>query len=100
MIMTHDQPIVPRSNEDTKQILNRLRRVEGQVRGIQQMVEEDRYCVDILVQISAANSALKKVGLQVLEHHAKHCVVDAAQNGESDEVMDDLLKVIRQFSKT
>ncbi|NVS34496.1 copper-sensing transcriptional repressor CsoR, partial [Listeria monocytogenes] len=53
----------------------------------------------ILVQISAANKALKNVGLQVLEHHTAHCVVDAAKNGE-DDVMEDLLKAIRQFSKT
>ncbi|EAG7971424.1 TPA: copper-sensing transcriptional repressor CsoR [Listeria monocytogenes] len=97
--MKHDQPIVPRKEDETKLLQNRLRRIEGQIRGIAQMVEDDRYCIDILVQISAANKALKNVGLQVLEHHTAHCVVDAAKNGE-DDVMEDLLKAIRQFSKT
>ncbi|WP_239254433.1 metal-sensing transcriptional repressor [Listeria ilorinensis] len=98
--MVQDQPLVPRKQEETKLILNRLRRVEGQIRGIQQMVEEDRYCTDILVQISAANSALKKVGLQVLEHHTAHCVVKATEEGENQKVMDDLISAIRQFSKS
>ncbi|EMG27220.1 hypothetical protein X560_0161 [Listeria fleischmannii 1991] len=98
--MDMDKPIVPREAEETKQILNRLKRVEGQIRGIQQMVQDDRYCTDILVQISAANSALKKVGLEVLEHHTKHCVMDAASKGDGDAVIDDLVQTIRQFSKT
>ncbi len=58
--MKHDQPIVPRKEDETKLLQNRLRRIEGQIRGIAQMVEDDRYCTDILVQISAANKALKK----------------------------------------
>ncbi|WP_163654001.1 metal-sensing transcriptional repressor [Listeria sp. PSOL-1] len=94
-----ENPIIPRTKDETKQLLNRLKRVEGQIRGIQQMVEEDRYCTDILVQISAANSALKKVGLGVLEHHTKHCAVKASAENQ-EEVINDLLQAIRQFAKS
>ncbi len=59
-------------------LLPRLRRVEGQVRGIQRMVNEDVYCIDILTQIAAAESALKKVAVKLLEDHLSHCVADAA----------------------
>ena len=62
----HDEPIVPRTSEEKQSVINRLKRIEGQVRGIQRMVEEDRYCVDILVQISAINAALKKAGFPLL----------------------------------
>lgn len=63
--------------------LKRLRRIEGQVRGIQRMVEEDTYCIDVLTQVSAVTKALQTVGLGLLEDHVGHCVVDAAR--ESDE---------------
>lgn len=63
------------------------------------MVDEDRYCVDILVQISAIQSALKNVGFAVTERHIKHCVTDAIQNGEGDETIDELMSVLKQFSK-
>ncbi len=61
--------------------LKRLRRVEGQVRGVARMVEDDEYCIDILTQISAATSALESVALRLLEDHLKHCVVHAAAEG-------------------
>ncbi|WP_370890634.1 metal-sensitive transcriptional regulator [Janibacter sp. GXQ6167] len=63
--------------------LKRLRRIEGQVRGIERMVEEDKYCIDILTQVSAVTKALQAVSLGLLEDHVGHCVVDAAR--ESDE---------------
>ena len=63
--------------------LNRLKRIEGQVRGIQRMVDEDTYCIDILTQVAAATKALQAVSLGLLEDHVGHCVVDAAR--ESDE---------------
>jgi DNA-binding FrmR family transcriptional regulator len=66
--------------------LKRLRRIEGQVRGIQKMVEADTYCIDILTQVSAVNRALQAVSLGLLEDHVGHCVVDAAR--ESDEAAD------------
>jgi DNA-binding FrmR family transcriptional regulator len=61
--------------------LKRLRRIEGQVRGIQRMVEEDKYCIDILTQISAATKALQVVSLSLLDEHLSHCVVEAAKAG-------------------
>ncbi|MYL33700.1 metal-sensing transcriptional repressor [Pontibacillus yanchengensis] len=93
------KPVQPRTNDEKEQVLNRLKRIEGQVRGIQKMVEEDRYCVDVLVQISAINAALKKVGFTLMERHTNHCVADAIQKGEGEEAIDELMKVIQQFSK-
>jgi len=62
-------------------LLNRLRRVEGQVRGIARMVEQDTYCIDVLTQVSAASRALQSVALGLLDSHLSHCVVDAARTG-------------------
>ena len=59
------------------QLLRRLRRIEGQIRGIESMVEEDRYCIDVLTQIAAARAALDKVALGLLDDHAQHCVMGA-----------------------
>ncbi|HLR02229.1 MAG TPA: metal-sensitive transcriptional regulator [Virgibacillus sp.] len=95
----HDQPIVPRTDDEKQSVVNRLKRIEGQVRGIQKMVDEDRYCADILMQISAINAALKKVGFSVAERHAKHCVASAVESGEGDAAIDELLEVIKHFSR-
>ncbi|RYG73503.1 transcriptional regulator [Lentibacillus lipolyticus] len=95
----HDQPVTPRTQDEKDAVVNRLKRIEGQVRGIQKMVGEDRYCVDILVQISAINAALKKVGFSVAERHTKHCVSDAVQSGQGHEAIDELMEVLKQFSK-
>jgi CsoR family transcriptional regulator, copper-sensing transcriptional repressor len=64
--------------------LKRLRRIEGQVRGLQRMVEEEKYCIDILTQISAATKALQAVSLSLLDEHLSHCVVEAARAGGSE----------------
>jgi DNA-binding FrmR family transcriptional regulator len=66
---------------DKDSIQKRLRRVEGQVRGIQRMVDEDRYCIDILEQVSAATKALQAVALSLLDDHLSHCVSDAVRKG-------------------
>jgi DNA-binding FrmR family transcriptional regulator len=66
---------------DKDEVLKRLRRVEGQVRGLQRMVEEDAYCIDVLTQVSAATKALQAVALSLLEDHLGHCVADAAAQG-------------------
>lgn len=68
---------------DKKALLARLRRVEGQVRGLQRMVEADDYCIDILTQISAADKALKAVAVSLLEGHISHCVMEAGSDGEA-----------------
>ncbi|MBK4348946.1 metal-sensitive transcriptional regulator [Lacisediminihabitans changchengi] len=67
--------------DNKDQILKRLRRAEGQVRGIQRMVEEDTYCIDVLTQISAATKALETVALSLLDDHLSHCVAEAAAEG-------------------
>ena len=67
--------------DDKAAVLMRLRRVEGQVRGIQRMVEDDRYCIEVLGQIAAANRALQAVALELLEDHMAHCVADAVREG-------------------
>ena len=66
---------------DKDAVLKRLRRIEGQVRGLQRMVEEEKYCIDILTQISAATSALRAVALELLEDHLGHCVTHAIEAG-------------------
>jgi len=71
----------PGYSEEKDQVRKRLRRIEGQVRGIQRMVEDDRYCIDILGQVSAATSALQSVALLLLEEHLAHCVSDAVRAG-------------------
>lgn len=95
----HDHPSKPRTKDEKQAIVNRLKRIEGQVRGIQKMVEDDRYCMDILVQISAIQSALKQVGFTVTERHIKHCVSDAMKTGEGNETIDELMAVLKQVSK-
>jgi CsoR family transcriptional regulator, copper-sensing transcriptional repressor len=67
---------------DKAALLGRLRRIEGQIRGLQRMVDEDTYCIDVLTQISAAKSALQAVAVGLLEDHLAHCVVDAARQGD------------------
>jgi DNA-binding FrmR family transcriptional regulator len=66
-------------------LLKRLRRVEGQVRGLQRMVEADTYCIDVLTQVSAATRALQSVALELLDDHLQHCVADAVASGDSVE---------------
>ena len=67
---------------DKDEILARLRRIEGQVRGLQKMVDNDEYCIDILTQITAASKALKKVGVGLLDEHMRHCVVNQSEQGK------------------
>ena len=90
----------PRGYTATKdQLQNRLRRIEGQVRGIQGMVEEDRYCIDVLTQISAVQAALDKVALGLLDEHARHCVVggpDDKQADRTDELMAAVARLMRR----
>jgi DNA-binding FrmR family transcriptional regulator len=87
--------------ETRRQSLSRLSRVEGQVRGIARMVEEDRYCVDIVTQIAAARAALKRVADELLKDHVAHCVEHAIQSGnlrEQRQKVKELLAVLAQLS--
>jgi CsoR family transcriptional regulator, copper-sensing transcriptional repressor len=75
------------------QLLKRLARVEGQVRGVSRMVEEERYCIDVLTQIGAIQAALDKVALGLLDEHTRHCVVEA-EGGEQVEKVDELMGAV------
>ena len=86
-------------NNDKDAIIKGLKRIEGQVKGIQKMVEEERYCVDILTQISAIRSAINKVGSIILENHMKGCVSQSIKEGDSEEMIDELMKTIDKFFK-
>jgi len=88
-----------RDEHAKKELATRLNRIEGQVRGIQKMIEEDRYCIDVLTQISAARAALDKLALQILKSHARGCVVDAFHRDRGDEAIDELIDVLDKFLK-
>ncbi|HTU85829.1 MAG TPA: metal-sensitive transcriptional regulator [Solirubrobacteraceae bacterium] len=81
------------------QLLARLARIEGQIRGIEGMVREDRYCIDVLTQISAAQAALDKVGLGLLDDHAHHCVLGARSASERDEKTDELMSAVGRLMR-
>ena len=95
----HEHGYLAHDDKDT--VLKRLRRIEGQVRGLQRMVEEEKYCIDILTQVSAATKALESVALTLLHDHLTHCVVDAARAGgpEADrsvrEASDAIARLVR-----
>lgn len=88
-----------RYHRDNSALLQRLRRIEGQVRGVARMVEEDRYCVDILVQLAALRSALRAVGRNLLDSHVRHCVASALQRGDGEASIQELCDVIDQFTR-
>jgi DNA-binding FrmR family transcriptional regulator len=71
-------------SENREQHLVRLRRIEGQVRGLQRMIEQDDYCIDVLTQIASVTKALQKVGLGLLDEHVHHCVMEAAEAGQPE----------------
>jgi CsoR family transcriptional regulator, copper-sensing transcriptional repressor len=81
---------------DKEKLLKRLARIEGQVRGVSRMVEEERYCIDVLTQISAIESALDKVALGLIDDHTRHCVVEA-EGGERIEKVDELMAALGRF---
>ena len=81
-----------------KDLQDRLRRIEGQIRGIQRMVDQDKYCIDILTQLNSASAALKAVGMGLLDEHVRHCVKDSIDQGNSDEKVEELLAAVARFS--
>lgn len=88
--------------EKVEKIVRRLKRIEGQVRGITKMVEDGKPCEDILIQIGSAKAALHKVGQRILERHLHHCVLNSIQNGaekNSEEILDALYSALEQFSR-
>jgi DNA-binding FrmR family transcriptional regulator len=89
--------------KDKEQLIKRLARIEGQVRGITRMIEDDRYCIDILTQLGAVDTALEAVAIKVLEEHVQHCVAGALASGnekEANEKSRELLEAVQRFAKT
>ena len=84
---------------DKQGLMDRLKKIEGQVRGLQRMIEEDRYCVDVLDQVAAVRAALNRVGLALLESHARGCMRAAARRGEGDQSVAELMEVLDKFIK-
>ena len=85
------------------QLLKRLARIEGQVRGIAKMIEDDRYCIDVLTQLGAVDTALEAVALKVLEEHVQHCVAGALASGDAEQATaksQELLAAVQRFAKT
>jgi DNA-binding FrmR family transcriptional regulator len=82
-----------------EQLGNRLKRIEGQVRGVERMVEEDRYCIDVVTQISAIQAALDKVALGLLDDHAKHCVVGAGDATTREERTGEMMAAVGRLMR-
>lgn len=88
---------------DKQALTKRLHRIEGQVRGIERMVEDDRYCIDILTQISAVKTALESLAFNVLDDHVNHCVAEAMASGDTRAAEDksrELLEAVQRFART
>lgn len=92
----HAQMVV---QPDKEALMKRLNRIEGQVRGVNKMIAEDRYCVDILNQVSALQSALDAVAMLLLENHTHGCMQGAIKSGKGDEAIDELMAVVRKFAR-
>jgi DNA-binding FrmR family transcriptional regulator len=87
---------------DKEALVRRLHRIEGQVRGIERMIEDDRYCIDVLTQISAVTTALESLAFVVLDDHVNHCVADALASGDqaaAEEKSKELLEAVHRFSR-
>lgn len=87
-----------RSDEERKRLINRLRRIEGQIRGIISMVESDAYCPDVLVQSAAVNAAVNAFNKELIESHVRHCVVRGVREG-NDEIVSELVKTLQKLMK-
>ncbi|MDH4103549.1 MAG: metal-sensitive transcriptional regulator [Thermoleophilia bacterium] len=88
--------------EDKQRLVTRLHRIEGQVRGIERMVEEDRYCIDVLTQIAAVNTALESLAFIILDDHVNHCVAGALASGdpvEAEAKSKELLEAVHRFAR-
>lgn len=82
-----------------QQIKNRLRRIEGQVRGVERMVDEGRYCIDVLTQLAAISESLRKVSMMISKSHAKGCLVRFVEEGQGDKAVEELVNVMFKFSR-
>ena len=91
---------MPGYAKDKQKIQSRLRRIEGQVRGIQKMVEDDRYCIDVLTQVNAVRAALESVALQLLADHTEHCVAEAIRSGGGSEQVRELNDAVQRLARS
>ena len=88
--------------KDKEALTKRLHRIEGQVRGIERMIEEDRYCIDVLTQIAAVNTALESLAFRILDDHVNHCVAGALASGDAEEAAtksSELLEAVHRFAR-
>jgi len=88
---------------DRKALVKRLHRIEGQVRGIERMVDDNRYCIDILTQIAAVNTALESLAFKILDEHVRHCVAGALASGDREDAVqktEELLAAVQRFART
>ncbi len=95
--------MVPGYHDDKELVLARLRRIEGQVRGLQRMVDEDTYCIDVLTQLAAVSKALQGVGVLLLDEHLQHCVAGAAAGGDDThtaELVHEATRAIQRLLRT
>ena len=86
--------------QDRDALIKRLRRIEGQVRGLEKMVEDDRYCIDILTQIGAVSTALESLAFKILDEHVRHCVAGAVGADDADDKIEELLAAVHRFART
>jgi DNA-binding FrmR family transcriptional regulator len=100
--VTDAQPHVHGYTGEKDAIVRRLHRIEGQVRGIERMIEDDRYCIDVLTQIAAVNTALESLAFRILDDHVNHCVAGALASGDADEAATkskELLEAVHRFAR-
>ena len=90
---------IPGYKSHKPQVKTRLRRIEGQIRGVQKMVDEDRYCIDVLTQVGAMKAALDAVALLLLQDHTEHCVVEAIQAGDGSQKVRELNETVERLVK-
>jgi CsoR family transcriptional regulator, copper-sensing transcriptional repressor len=89
--------------KDKDALVKRLHRIEGQVRGLERMVEDDRYCIDVLTQIAAVNTALESLAFKILDDHVRHCVAGALASGDEEDAQvktEELLAAVHRFART
>ena len=101
--MSKSEQHAPGYPKDNEALVKRLNRIEGQVRGIERMVEDDRYCIDILTQIAAVNTALEALALKLLDEHVRHCVAGALTSGDEADAAtktEELLEAVQRFART
>ena len=101
--MTTTETPVHGYSKDKDALVKRLHRIEGQVRGVEKMVTEDRYCIDILTQIAAVSTALEALGLKILDEHVRHCVAGALASGDEADAQlkaEELLEAVQRFTRT